>query len=107
MLEEAADYEGVGFRVEGVELGGDVGLRADDVELRLHYLVGLVVLGRGGFWVSRRRRKSMIFGKEKEDGLSCWDSGLVPTDLSSTIFFLFLIMFFCFFIIFKIDKFIF
>ena len=26
MLEEAANHEGVGFWVEGVELGGDVGL---------------------------------------------------------------------------------
>lgn len=33
VLQEAADHQGVGLRVEGVELGGDVGLRAD-VELR-------------------------------------------------------------------------
>ena len=49
MLEEAADHEGVGFRVEGVELGGDVGLWVDDVELGLRCLVGLVVRGGVGF----------------------------------------------------------
>ena len=60
--------------VEGVELGGDVRLRVDDVELGLHYLVGLVVRvwvgfglvggggkGRGGmeeddFWEGKGRR---------------------------------------------------
>ena len=39
--------------------------------------------------------KRMISKREKEDGSSSWDSRLVPTDLSSTIF-LFLVMFFCF-----------
>ena len=96
MLEEAANHEGVGFRVEGVELGGDVRLRADDVELGLHYLVWLVVRvgvgfglvggggkGRGGteeddFWEGKGRRVVV---------LGFW--------VSSTIF-LFLIMFFCF-----------
>ncbi|KAK7836067.1 coproporphyrinogen-iii oxidase 2, partial [Quercus suber] len=43
VLEEAVDHEGVGFWVEGVKLGGDVGLRADDMELRLCCLVELVV----------------------------------------------------------------
>lgn len=74
VLEEAADHEGVGFRVEGVELGGDVGLRADDVELGLRCRVGLAVRvgvgfgrvggggrGRGGteeddFWEGKGRR---------------------------------------------------
>ena len=49
MLEEVADHEGVGFRVEGVELGGDVGLWADDVELGLRYRVGWVVRVGVGF----------------------------------------------------------
>ena len=49
MLEEVADHEGVGFRVEGIELGGNVGLRADDVELGLRCLVGLVVQVGVGF----------------------------------------------------------
>lgn len=47
LLEEAADHEGVRFRVEGVELGGDVRLRADDVEFGYcgtRWWVGL------GFW---------------------------------------------------------
>ena len=96
MLEEAANHEGVGFWVEGVELGGDVRLRADDVELGLHCLVWLVVRvevgfglvggggkGRGGmeeddFWEGKGRRVVV---------LGFW--------VSSTIF-LFLIMFFCF-----------
>ena len=39
----------MGFRVEGVELGGDAGLRADDMELGLRYLVGLVVQVGVGF----------------------------------------------------------
>ena len=39
----------MGFRVEGVELGGDVGFRADDMELGLRCLVGLVVLVGVGF----------------------------------------------------------
>ena len=87
--------------VEGVELEGDVRLRVDDVELRLHYLVGLAVRvgvgfglvgggggrGRGGmeeddFWEAKGRRVVV---------LGFW--------VSSTIF--------LFFIIFKIDKFIF
>nr|POE45710.1 hypothetical protein CFP56_05599 [Quercus suber] len=42
VLEEAANHEGVGFRVEGVELEGDVGLQADDVELGLRYLYFVV-----------------------------------------------------------------
>ena len=39
----------MGFRVEGVELGGDVGFRADDMELGLRCLVGLVVQVGVGF----------------------------------------------------------
>ena len=107
MLEEAANHEGVGFWVEGVELGGDVRLRADDVELGLHCLVWLVVRvgvgfglvggggkGRGGteeddFWEGKGRRVVV---------LGFW--------VSSTIFFVFNYVF-LFFIIFKIDKFIF
>nr|POE58243.1 coproporphyrinogen-iii oxidase 2, chloroplastic [Quercus suber] len=49
VLEEAVDHEGVGFWVEGVKLGGDVGLRADDMELRLCCLVELVVQVGVGF----------------------------------------------------------
>ena len=64
----------MGFRVEGVELGRDVRLWANDVELGLRCLVGLVVRvgvgfglvggggrGRGGtkednFWEGKGRR---------------------------------------------------
>ena len=35
------DHEGMGFRFEGVELGGDVGLQANDVELGLVVRVGV------------------------------------------------------------------
>lgn len=41
VLKEAVDHEGVGFRFEGVELGGDVGLQANDVELGLVVRVGV------------------------------------------------------------------
>ena len=78
VLEEAANHEGVGFRVEGVELGGDVRLRADDMELGLLCLVWLVVRvgvgfglvggggkGRGGmeeddFWEGKGRRLGIL-----------------------------------------------
>ena len=67
----------MGFWVEGVELGGDVRLRADDVELGLRYLVGLVVRvgvgfglvegegGRGRFLGGKRKtgRRPGILGK--------------------------------------------
>lgn len=45
-LQEAADHQGVGLRVEGVELGGDVGLRTD-VERRRR----AAVVGGGGVGV--------------------------------------------------------
>lgn len=47
VLEEAADHQGVRLRVEGVELGGDVGLRAD-VELRSRVCGGAMVWFGGG-----------------------------------------------------------
>ena len=81
VLEEAANHEGVGFRVEGVELGGDVRLRVDDVELGLHCLVWLVVRVGLGFGLvggeekDGEGRKRTISGREKEDGSSSWDSG--------------------------------
>lgn len=53
------DHEGVGFRVEGVDLGGDV---------ELGLLSGRVgCSGWGGFWACRRKRKRAISGRKKED----------------------------------------
>ena len=95
MLEEATDHEGVGFRVEGVELGGESGW----------------LFGSG--WVlgeseeeeeDGEERKRTISGKEKEDGsLGFWVS---HRSKFHNFFFVFNYVF-LFFIIFKIDKFIF
>ena len=84
-----ADHEGVGFLVEGVELGGDVGLRVDDVELGLRCLVGLVVRVGVGFGRVEEGGRGRFLGGKRKTGR--WVSGLV-IDLSSTIF-LFLIFF--------------
>ena len=96
VLEEAANHEGVGFRVEGVELGGDVRLRVDDVELGLHCLVWLVVRVGVGFGLVEGGGKG--WGGTEEDDF--WEGKgrrvvVLGFWVSSTIF-LFLIMFFCF-----------
>ena len=44
-VEEGADHEGVGFGVEGVELGGDVGFRGDEEGRRGRGFGGVVGLG--------------------------------------------------------------
>lgn len=47
------------------------------------------VLGESKEEEDGEERKRTISRREKEDRSSSWDSGLVPTDLSSTFFFFF------------------
>ena len=91
----------MGFRVEGVELGGDMRLRADDVELGLCYLVGLVVRVGVGFGLVGGEGGKGRGGTEEDDFWEAKGRRVVVLGfwVSSTIF--------LFFIIFKIDKFIF
>lgn len=68
VLEDAADHEGVGLRVEGVELGGNVGLRGDEEGLVRGDTCRRVSGGAGGGVAGRlggRGAEEDYFGKGK------------------------------------------